>query len=105
MVRVLVRGWGPDNEFVWIWRLAGYWAFAFWVMVGLVVANWCDVEGLRRGVVVGIVGGLWGVGWIVTTEYVKKWAWENVKRIWYWVIVDEILGMVRGQTRRARRQN
>lgn len=45
------------------------------------------------------------MGWIVTTEYVKKWAWENVKRIWYWVIVDEILGMVRGQTRRARRQN
>lgn len=60
MVGVLVRGWGPDNEFVWIWRLAGYWAFAFWVMVGLVVANWCDVEGLRRGVVVGVVGGLWG---------------------------------------------
>lgn len=71
----------------------------------LCVANWGGVEVLRMVLVCAVVGALWAVGWVVTPEKRKRWAWGYVKGIWYWIVVDEILGMARGQTRRVRRRN
>lgn len=92
------------NEFAWVWRPSEYWTYAFGEVVLLVMANWSGIEVLRRTLVVGVIGALWGVGWFVTPESVKKWAWGYVKNIWYWIVVDEILGMARGGTRRTRRR-
>jgi hypothetical protein len=100
-----VGGGGQKSEFAWVWRPSEYWTYTLGEAILLALANWSDTEILRRLIVVSVIAGLWGIGWFVTPESMKRWAFGYIKTIWYWIVVDEILGMARGQTRRTRRRN
>lgn len=70
-------------------------------MLGL--AEFGKVELVRRGMVSGVIAALWAVGWFVTPDSVKREGWEYVKRIWFWIALDEIMRIgSRGAGRRRR---
>jgi hypothetical protein len=93
-----------DNDFVWIYRPSEYWFYAGVEAALLCVAEWAGFEMLRRGLIVGVLAALWGVGWFVTPESVKTKAWETMKRVWFWLAVNEVMRFGNGGGSRGRRR-
>jgi hypothetical protein len=92
-----------SSEFVWLYRPTEYWKYVGTEAAMLGVAEFGNVEIVRRGVVSGVIAVLWAVGWFVTPESVKREGWEYVKRIWFWIALDEIMRIgSRGAGRRSR---
>lgn len=91
------------GEFVWLYQPSEYWKYLGAEAAMLVVAEYVGGEGLRRVLVCGVVAALWSVGWFVTPESVKREGWEYMKRIWFWIALDEIMRVgSRGVGRRRR---
>jgi hypothetical protein len=57
----------------------------------LAVAEFGGVESLRWALVGVVILALWAVGWYVTPERIKKEGWDILKRIWFWIALDEIM--------------
>ena len=55
------------------------------------IAEFGGVEFVRRGLVGSVILLLWAVGWFVTPDRIKREAWEHIKRIWFWIALDEII--------------
>jgi hypothetical protein len=54
----------------------------------------------RRFAAVGVVAGLWAIGWGATPMRYKLQAWEHIKWIWTWMAFDEARRVVgRGRRR------
>jgi hypothetical protein len=85
-----------------IWHPNSYWAFAACEALLLAFAEYWAPEPLRRAVVLAITGGLWLIGFFATPRSVKRWAWEHIKLIWTWLIIQEVLGMGSSRGRRRR---
>lgn len=90
------------GELAWLYRPDCYWQYLAIEAGMLGVAEYLQVEILRRFLVIGVVGVLWALGWFVTPQRVKNEAWGYIKTIWMWVAFDEILRIGRGGTRRRR---
>jgi hypothetical protein len=89
---------------VWVWQPANYWPCLVCEALLLYVAHWGGNEVARRIIVSMVMGGLWVVGLPATPEWVKVWAWDQIKRAWFWMAFDEVLRMGRygGRRRRGR---
>ncbi|KAM7220373.1 hypothetical protein V8F06_004152 [Rhypophila decipiens] len=75
---------------VWVYRTSTYWHLAFSEGALLLLAEFGPSEILRRVIVVGIVSGLWLVGFAATPESYKRWAWGHIKAYLFFIILDEI---------------
>jgi hypothetical protein len=93
-----------SGDLVWLYRPSEYWKYVGAEAAMLAVAEFSNVENLRRGLVSVVILALWAVGWFVTPERVKSEGWEYLKRIWFWIALDEIMRVgSRGPSRRWRR--
>jgi hypothetical protein len=97
-------GKSSSDDFVWLYRPSEYWFYAGAEAVLLCVAEFGGNEMLRRGLLVGVLTALWGVGWFVTPEAVKMKAWDVMKRIWFWLAVNEVMRFGNGGGSRGRRR-
>lgn len=68
----------------------------------LMVAEFSGFELLRRAIVLGIVGALWAIGWVITPRSTKAWAWSHVKALWFFIVLDLIRDVGFGGGRRRR---
>ncbi|ETS78988.1 hypothetical protein PFICI_08841 [Pestalotiopsis fici W106-1] len=94
----------PASSTVFIWQSAHYWPYAICEAVLLGLAEFGPSEYLRRSVVIGVIAGLWLVGWHATPRSYKQWAWGHIKSLWFWMILNELLSVGRPSVgRRARR--
>lgn len=93
-----------SGEFLWLYQPTEYWKYVGAEAVALAVAEYCGYEILRRALVIGVIAALWAVGWFVTPERVKSEGWQYLKRVWFWIALDEIfrIGMGGGRARRRR---
>jgi len=83
----------------WLYQPADYWK-----LIGAEVAILAVMYQLHFGLVHQVLGcivfgSLWAVGWFCTPEYMKLWAWEHMKQVWFWMTVRM---MMEGGTRRRR---
>jgi len=92
------------ESMVWVWHPANYWFSLALEALLLSVAHWGGSELVRRIIISLVMGGLWMVGLPATPGWVKIWAWEQLKRIWFWTAFDEVTRMGRygGRRRRGR---
>jgi hypothetical protein len=92
-----------SGDLVWLYRPTEYWTYVGVEAAMLAVAEFSDIETLRRTLVSLVILALWAVGWFVTPERVKREGWEYLKRIWFWIALDEIMRVgSRGMGRRRR---
>jgi hypothetical protein len=84
------RGGG---DVLFIWRPDAYWPYAICEGLLLAVAEFGPSETIRRCVVSAVIAGLWFVGWTATPQSAKNWAWKQIKELWVWVLLWEILGV------------
>ncbi len=93
------------QEFVFFYRPSEYWTYMAAEFGLLFLAQFGPFEFVRRIIVASIVGLLWAVGWIITPQSTKKWAWGHVKTFWFFIVLDLIrdIGMGQGGGRRRRR--
>jgi hypothetical protein len=92
------------GEVIFMWHPSTYWLYATCEALMLCVAEWGPSEMLRRVIVAGVVGFLWALGWVTTPQSTKIWAWGHIKAFWFWIVLDEIMGIGRrGAQRRYRR--
>jgi hypothetical protein len=88
------------NDLVWIYNPSDYWKYAGFEAVLLCIAEWFGYELLRRGIIFGVLGALWGVGWFVTPQHVKTKAWDMIKWMWIRLAVNQVMQMGSGRGRR-----
>ncbi|KAK9772332.1 hypothetical protein SCAR479_11032 [Seiridium cardinale] len=94
---------GGSNT-IFIWQSSNYWPYAVCEALLLGLAEFGPSEMLRRSIVIGVVAGLWVLGWHATPAAYKRWAWEHIKAFWFWMILSELLQVGRPSVgRRARR--
>jgi hypothetical protein len=98
--RVETRSGG--GELLLIYKPAEYWKYIGIEAAMLGVAEFAGYELWRRGLVSAVIAALWSVGWFVTPESVKRDGWEYVKKIWFWIAVDEVMRVGMGGARRRR---
>ncbi len=79
------------GDLVWLYRPSEYWKYVGAEAVILAVAEFSDAEMLRRPLVSLVILALWAVGWFVTPERIKREGWEHLKRIWFWMALDEMM--------------
>lgn len=93
-----------NGDVIWVYEPSKYWKYVIIEGLGLMAGEWAGVEVIRRGVVSGVIGALWTVGWSVTPESTKREGWKYLKRFWFWIALDEIMrvGSGRGGIRRRR---
>jgi hypothetical protein len=92
-----------SGDLVWLYRPTEYWTYVVAEAAMLAVAEFGNIETLRRALVSLVILALWAVGWFVTPERVKREGWEYLKRIWFWIALDEIMRIgSRGMGRRRR---
>jgi hypothetical protein len=93
-----------SGELVFLYNPVEYWKYVGIEAALLGVAEFGGSEILRRCLVSGVLAGLWAVGWFVTPERIKKEGWEHLKRIWFWIALDEVMrvGSRRGGSHRRR---
>lgn len=84
------RGGG---EVLFVWRPEAYWPYAICEGMLLALAEFTPSETVRRCVVSAIIAGLWFVGWSATPQSVKNWAWKQIKELWIWALLWEVLGV------------
>ena len=87
------------SDYVFVYKQSMYWQFAFCeflVCVGIYVAK---NEYLRRLGSVGLVGGLWMLGWKATPESVKREAWVHLKWLWTMMAFNEARRVTSGRRR------
>jgi hypothetical protein len=91
-------------DFVTMYHHAMYWKVAGAEAALIVVVNLGKHELWRRFAGVGIVGGLWAIGWAATPLRYKMEAWEHLKWIWTCMAINEVSrGMGAGRAGRGRR--
>lgn len=76
-------------DFVFLYQQAMYWKLAFLEIVVVVAVYLGQNEIWRRFAAVGVVAGLWAIGWGATPMRYKLQAWEHIKWIWTWMAFDE----------------
>jgi hypothetical protein len=92
------------GDVIFLWQTSNYWPYAICETVLLCLAEFGPSEILRRSIVIGVVAGLWIVGWHATPPSLKRWAWGHIKALWFWIILSELLSVGRPSVgRRARR--
>ncbi|KAH7305137.1 hypothetical protein BKA65DRAFT_520950 [Rhexocercosporidium sp. MPI-PUGE-AT-0058] len=87
-------------DVVFMYRQVMYWQLAFLEIVICVAVNWGKNEIYRRFASVGVVAGLWAIGWFATPLKTKMVAWEHIKWIWTWMAFNEARRVVGGGGRR-----
>lgn len=92
-----------NGDMVFLWQTSNYWPFAICEAVLLALAEFGPSEMLRRSLVVGVIAGLWVLGWHATPGETKRWAWEHIKNMWFWMILSELLSVGRPSMNRRRR--
>jgi len=91
------------GDLVWMYKPSEYWIYAAAEAAMLAVAEFGGMENLRRALVSMVILGLWAIGWFVTPERIKREGWEYLKRIWFWIALDEVMRVgSRGAGRRRR---
>ena len=92
-----------DSEMVFFYHPSSYWTYIIAEVGLLFVANFGPMELLRRVIVSGIIGALWAVGWMITPQSTKKWAWDHIKAFWFFIVLDLLRDIGQGGGRRRRR--
>ncbi|PQE26496.1 M6 family metalloprotease protein [Rutstroemia sp. NJR-2017a BBW] len=92
------------GDVVWIYDPSKYGQYALIEVGALLVAEWAGSENLRRGIVSLVIAALWGVGWSVTPESVKREGWALMKKFWFWIALDELFRVGRGAGGARRRR-
>ncbi|KAM3073948.1 hypothetical protein ACMFMG_008564 [Clarireedia jacksonii] len=93
-----------SGDVIWVYEPAKYAQYAVMEAVALIVTEYAGVEMLRRGIVSVVIAGLWVVGWSVTPESTKREGWEYMKKLWFWIALDEIFRVGRGAGGASRRR-
>ncbi|CAJ2512061.1 Uu.00g076860.m01.CDS01 [Anthostomella pinea] len=89
---------------MFIWQTSNYWPYAACETLLLVLAEFGPSEILRRSIVCGVLAGLWIVGFNATPRSYRIWAWEQIKALWFWIVLRELLDVGRANVaRRSRR--
>ncbi|KAK4182968.1 hypothetical protein QBC35DRAFT_508985 [Podospora australis] len=78
---------------LWVYNTSEYWHFFLAEAGGLLVAEFCGNEMVRRFIVGGVIGFLWLVGWAATPASLKKWAWDHIKVYLFFMLLDEVRGV------------
>ncbi|KAJ2898820.1 hypothetical protein MKZ38_003640 [Zalerion maritima] len=106
------------GEIMYMWQPSNYWPFALCEFFLLCVAEYYDgpfifgydSDFLRKAIIFVVLGGLWTIGWAATPQGTKTWAWEQIKGLMFWMILNEIMSSLPGgvgsnpRMRRARQQ-
>lgn len=88
------------GELLFIYKPVEYWKYIGIEAVLLGVAEFGGYEIWRRGIVTVVIAALWSVGWFITPDSVKRDGWEYVKKLWFWIALDEIMRVGIGAGRR-----
>jgi hypothetical protein len=88
------------GEVLFIYKPAEYWKYIAVEAALLAFAEFGGYEIWRRGITSLVVAALWSVGWFVTPESVKREGWEYVKKLWFWIALDEVMRIGIGAGRR-----
>jgi hypothetical protein len=92
-----------SGDIVWLYQPSEYWKYLGTEAAMLALAEFSNAESLRRVLVSVVILALWAVGWFVTPERIKREGWEYLKKIWFWIALDEIMRVgTRGLGRRRR---
>ncbi|KAF6831954.1 hypothetical protein CPLU01_06471 [Colletotrichum plurivorum] len=86
-----------------VWHPSNYWPYVICEAMLLGLAEFGPSEMLRRGIVCGVVAGLWAVGYSATPESTKRWAYEHLKAWMFWMVLDELM-RVGGRSYSGRRR-
>lgn len=98
------QGTEKKAEVVFYYHPSSYYTYLTAEVVLLALAEWGGMEYLRRGIVAGVVGALWAVGWMITPRSTKMWAWEHIKAFWFFIVLDLIRDVGFGGGRRRGRR-
>lgn len=85
-----------NNGIAWLYDPIDYWKYLGLEVLVLLYAELGENEIHRRIAVCCILAPLWAIGWFATPSSTKIHAWEQLKQIWFWIALDEI---VRGGAR------
>jgi hypothetical protein len=80
------------NEYAFVWSTDYYWPYTALEAMLLYAAQFGPSEMLRRTIVLGIVAAHWLVGWFATPPHIKALAWRYIKDMWFYMVMDMILG-------------
>jgi hypothetical protein len=87
-----------------VWHPSNYWPYLLCEAMMLAFAEFGPSEMLRRGIVCGVIAGLWVLGFSATPESTKRWAYDHIKSWVFWIMLDELLRVgARSQPTRRRR--
>ncbi|KAF2115946.1 hypothetical protein BDV96DRAFT_574854 [Lophiotrema nucula] len=90
------------SEVVFYYHPASYFTYVGIEAGLLLVAEFGRVELLRRVIVLGVIGALWAVGWTITPQSTKRWAWGHIKAFWFFIVLDLLRDVAFGGGRRRR---
>jgi len=94
-----------NDGIAFLYEPTEYWKYLGAEALLLLYAQFGDNEIYRRLIVSGVLAPLWAVGWFVTPERIKREGWEHLKRIWFWIALDEIMRVgTRGSHAATRRR-
>ncbi|KAF2430491.1 hypothetical protein EJ08DRAFT_660695 [Tothia fuscella] len=79
------------DDVVFFYKPSEYWYWIAGEVLLLSIGQWSGFEYVRRLIAVGTVATLWGIGWVCTPIWIKQTAWNNLKRIWFWIAVEEVM--------------
>ncbi|PVI02553.1 hypothetical protein DM02DRAFT_612802 [Periconia macrospinosa] len=92
------------STFEFVYRPSDYFLYTGVEIAILLVAEFSGFELLRRLLVIGVLGALWGVGWTITPRSTKQWAWSHIKAFWFFIVLDLIRDIGFGGGRRRVRR-
>jgi hypothetical protein len=88
----------------WVYDPADYWRY-LGIEGALVAVMWgVDVERVYQACACTIFGALWGIGWFCVPPATKRHWWGQIKEVWLWMAIQEVLmgSLVQGGRRRRR---
>ncbi|CAG8971401.1 hypothetical protein HYALB_00006951 [Hymenoscyphus albidus] len=83
-----------------VYHSSMYWTCAFAELCICLGVGMARNEYLRRGASLGLVGGLWAVGWGCTPVRYKMQAWDILKWVWTMLAIDHARASLGGGRRR-----
>ncbi|KAH7356068.1 hypothetical protein BKA66DRAFT_474172 [Pyrenochaeta sp. MPI-SDFR-AT-0127] len=92
-----------NAEFVAYYHPSSYWTYMAAEIGLLFVAEFGRMEYLRRIIVFSAVTALWAVGWAITPRSTKLWAWNHIKTLWFFIVLDLVRDIGFGGGRHRRR--
>ncbi|KAF2663467.1 hypothetical protein BT63DRAFT_430313 [Microthyrium microscopicum] len=89
-----------SQHWVYLYQPDDYWKFIAAEIGTLAIMYQLNSEMVRQILGCLIFAVLWAIGWFSSPEESKRWVWAQVKEIWLWMAVSQVMNA--SQTRRRR---